>query len=225
MPDAAPPETPPQAPPTATLLLVRHGATEANELVPYILQGDALDGPLSATGEAQAAAVAGFLADVPLTAVYGSGLRRSMQTAAAIAGPHGLNVRTAEGIREVNVGAWEKMNWPDIEAKHPAEYHAFRANPGHTPYLKGESYAAVLARAAPALDALLVRHAGERFAVVAHNVVNRAYLAALLGMPLDRACELRQSNCGVNVITHVAGEAPRVQSVNQNRHVPGAWDE
>ena len=207
-----------------TLLLVRHGATEANELRPYILQGDGLDGPLSATGRAQAAALADFLADVPLTAIYGSGMVRSMQTAEAVAGKHGLEVSTAEGLREVNVGAWERMNWPDIEAKHPAEYAAFRANPGHTPYLRGESYAAVLARAAPALDALLVKHAGERFAVVAHNVVNRAYLAALLGVPLDRACDLRQSNCGVNVITHAPGEAPRVQSVNVNRHVPGAWD-
>ena len=210
--------------PTTTLLLIRHGATEANELVPYILQGDGMDGPLSETGRAQAAAAGDFLEDVPLAAVYSSGLVRANQTAAAIAGPHGLEVQIAEGIREVNVGDWEGMNWGAIERDHPAEYAAFRANPGHVAYLAGESYAAVLARAAPALDALLLKHAGERFAVVAHNVVNRAYLAALLGMPLDRAADLRQSNGCVNVISHAAGEAPRVQSLNVNRHVPGAWD-
>ena len=211
-------------PAPTTLLLIRHGATEANELKPYILQGDGLDGPLSDKGRAQAAALAEFLADVPLTAIYGTGMARSMETAQAVADRQGLEVGEAEGLREVNVGAWERMNWPDIEAKHPAEYAAFRANPGHTPYLRGESYAAVLARAAPALDALLAEHAGQRFAVVAHNVVNRVYLAALLGVPLDRACDLRQSNCGVNVITHTPGEAPRVRSVNVDRHVPGAWN-
>ena len=210
--------------PTTTLLLVRHGATEANERVPYILQGDGIDLPLSATGRAQAESVGRFLSDVSISAVYSSGMVRAHETAAAIAGPHGLEVRTAEGIREVNVGAWEGMNWGDIEAGHPAEYAAFRANPGHVAYLEGESYAAVLARAAPAFGKLFERHAGERFVVVAHNVVNRAYLSALLGMPLDRAADLRQHNACVNVLTHAAGEAPRVQSVNQNRHVPGAWD-
>lgn len=210
--------------PETTLLLIRHGATEANERVPYILQGDGIDLPLSATGRGQAEAVGRFLSDVPLTAVYSSGMVRANETAAQIAGPHGLEVRTAEGIREVNVGRWEGMNWPDIAARDPAAHAAFRANPGHVPYLGGESYAAVLARAAPAFAALLDRHAGERFAVVAHNVVNRAYLSALLGMPLDRAADLRQSNACVNVITHAAGRAPRVESVNQNRHVPGAWD-
>ena len=208
-----------------TLLLIRHGATEANELVPYILQGDGLDGPLSETGRGpRAAALAGFLKDVPLDAVYGSGLVRSIETAEAVAEGRDLQVQTLPGIREVNVGAWERMTWPDIKAKHPAEHAAFRANPGHTPYLGGESYAHVLARCAPAIDGALATHAGGRFAVVAHNVVNRAYVSALLGVPLDKACELRQSNCGVNVITHAPGEPPRVESLNLNRHVPGAWD-
>lgn len=211
-------------PAETTLLLIRHGATEANERVPYILQGDGIDLPLSETGRGQAAAVGGFLSDVSLTAVYSSGMVRANETAAAIAGPHGLDVRTVDGIREVNVGRWEGMNWPDIEARDRADYAAFRANAGQTPYLGGESYAGVLARSAPVFADLLVRHAGERFAVVAHNVVNRAYLSALLGMPLDRAADLRQSNACVNVISHTAGQAPRVQSVNQNRHVPGAWE-
>ena len=211
-------------PSETTLLLVRHGATEANERVPYILQGDGIDLSLSATGREQAESVGRFLSDVSITAVYSSGMVRADETAAEIARHHDLEVNTAEGIREVNVGRWEGMNWGDIEAGHPAEYAAFRANPGQVAYLGGESYAAVLARAAPAFAELLVRHAGERFVVVAHNVVNRAYLSALLGMPLDRAALLRQSNACVNVVTHTAGEAPRVQSVNQNRHVPGAWD-
>ena len=211
------------SPPT-TLLLVRHGATEANERVPYILQGDGIDLSLSATGRAQAESVGRFLADVPVDAVYSSGMVRADETAAEIARHHDLQVTTAEGIREVNVGRWEGMNWPDIEARDPAAHAAFRANPGHVPYLGGESYAAVLARAAPAFASLLDRHAGGRFVVVAHNVVNRAYLSALLGMPLDRACLLRQTNACVNVVTHAPGRAPTVQSVNQDRHVPGAWD-
>ena len=221
---------PPKAPavPAAptTLLLLRHGATEANERVPYILQGDGIDGPLSDAGRAQAAAAGAFLKDVPLTAVYGTGLVRSDQTAAAVAAPHDLEVRRADGLREVNVGDWEGMNWPDIAAKYPEAHAAFRANPGAVPYLNGESYAAVAARAVPALLGLMGRHAGETFAVVAHNVVNRAALATWLGLPLDRACELRQSNGCVNVLTTDPADPAagvRVEGVNHNRHVPGAW--
>ena len=207
---------------TTVLYLIRHGATAANELRPYILQGDGIDNPLSPTGEEQAAAVGQFLADVPLAAVYCSRMKRAMQTAQAIAEPHGLTITPLDQVHEVNVGQWEGMNWESIRAKHQAEYDAFHAAPGTTAYLGGESYANVLVRAEPILNALFARHRGEKIAVVAHNVVNRAYLSHLLGLDINFAKNLEQTNTCINMIEWKAhDQQARVVTLNSNFHVPG----
>jgi broad specificity phosphatase PhoE len=193
-----------QAPPpdTTHLYLVRHGATSANERQPPILQGNGIDLPLSPTGERQVAALGRFLSDFPLAQVYSSTLQRAAQTGTAVAQPHGLEVRPLAGLVECSVGEWEGLDWESIRRKHPKPCAQFLENPAEFPYLGGESYGDVYRRVQPVLLELLERHRGESIAVVAHNVVNRVYLAALLGLELRRAKELRQQNACVNLISH-----------------------
>ena len=207
-----------------TLYLVRHGATAANELVPYVLQGSNVDNPLSPTGERQAAAVGEFLSAVPLAAVYCSRLTRAVQTAAAIARPHGFEPTPLDAIQEIDVGLWEGLSWNLIRERHPAEHDAFHASPGTVPYLGGESYANVLTRAEPVFAGLLKRHVGQRIAVVAHNVVNRAYLSHLLGLDINLAKNVEQTNTGVNVVEYDAAKGRAVVvTLNANFHVPGVF--
>jgi broad specificity phosphatase PhoE len=204
------------------LYLIRHGATAANEKRPYVLQGSNVDNPLSATGERQAAAVAELLSRIPLSAVYCSQMTRALQTARAIAKPHRLDPTPIGSIQEVNVGQWEGLSWVEIEAQHREHYEAFHASPGTVAYLGGESYANVLARAEPIFTSLFQRHAGERFAVVAHNVVNRAYLSHLLGLDINLAKNVEQTNTCINVIEwdHERHRGT-VVTLNANFHVPG----
>jgi len=68
------------------LYIVRHGATAANEQVPYVLQGNAMDLGLSPSGERQATSVAQYLSQFPIRHVYSSVMLRARQTAQAIAG-------------------------------------------------------------------------------------------------------------------------------------------
>lgn len=182
------------------LYLVRHGATEANERVPYILQGNSIDLPLSLQGERQAAAVAGFLPQFPIRRVYSSGMLRARQTAAKIALALNIEPEVAPDLHECNVGCWEGLDWGTIRERYPHEHRKFVENPAVTPYLGGESYGDVLRRAKPVIERLLVAHAGESIAVVAHNVVNRAVLSDLLGLDLKRAPQISQANCCVNLI-------------------------
>lgn len=207
-----------------TLYLVRHGATAANELVPYVLQGSAVDNPLSPTGERQAATVGRLLAAVPLTAVYCSRMTRAVQTASAIAAHHGLEPTPLDAIQEIDVGQWEGLSWDIIRQRHGEAHAAFAASPGTAPYLGGESYANVLTRAEPIFAAVLRRHVGERVAVVAHNVVNRAYLSHLLGLDINLAKNVEQTNTCVNVIEYdPAKERAVVVTLNANFHVPGIF--
>ncbi|MEX0717959.1 MAG: histidine phosphatase family protein [Planctomycetaceae bacterium] len=207
----------------AMLYLVRHGATEANERKPYVLQGSGIDNPLSAAGRAQAEAVGRFLSDFPLDAVYSSPMRRAAETAAEIARPHGLEVRRLAGLLECHVGVWEGMNWDAIQRDYPAECAAFLENPWDSPYLEGESYRDVLARVGPVFERLLAEHAGGSIAVVGHSVVNRAWLSHLLGVDPRSARDLRQMNGCVNVIRRRDDEV-RVLTLNAHFHAPDALE-
>lgn len=87
------------------ILLVRHGASadavdgEAFEL----LEGQA-DPPLSPDGRLQAHAVAMFLADQPLHALFITTLCRTAQTAAPISAMTGLEPVVVADLREVHLG-------------------------------------------------------------------------------------------------------------------------
>jgi broad specificity phosphatase PhoE len=189
----------------STLYLVRHGATDANLSRPYVLQGRGIDLPLNATGTRQAEQVASLLAQKPITIVYSSTMRRAVETARAIAALCRVEVVPREELVECNVGRWEGLTWDGIREQFPAEYEDFQRDPSRFPYLGGETYGDVARRAVPVLEQLLERHRGERFVVVAHNIVNRVSVATFLGLELARAKDIHQSNCGVNVIRRENG--------------------
>ncbi|MCC7420114.1 MAG: histidine phosphatase family protein [Planctomycetaceae bacterium] len=204
---------------TTTLYLIRHGATDANLARPYILQGRGVDLNLNATGRAQAAAVGEFLKTRKLNHVYCSVLKRAVETAQAVAHPHGFEPERLEDITECNVGQWEGMDWDSIALKHPEEFRLFNEDPAESPYLGGECYRDVLTRVAPAFQCLLEKHAGETIAVVAHNIVNRVYTAHLLGLELRKAKGLRQANGCINVI-RAEKELIVLETMNSCFHLP-----
>lgn len=180
--------------------LIRHGATDSNLADPPILQGRSINGPLSQIGQQQATAAATELQQQRLVAIYASPLLRAQQTALVIAERHGLDVQTIPEITEVDVGAWESRSWTEICVNEPDAYHRFQDDPATFGYRDGENLQDVLNRVNPAIDAVLDRHPGELVAIVAHNVVNRVYLANALQIPLRRARQIAQNNCGINVL-------------------------
>jgi len=192
-----------------TMYLIRHGATAHNVSRPVKLQGNGINGPLNETGQQQAADLGQFFANRPLAAVYASPMLRAQQTAGAIASQRGLEVQAVAPLHEVDVGSWEGMTWPEIMEAEPTAYEKFMTDPNF-PYRDGESFADVLARVKEPLNELLTRHVGESFAVVAHNVVNRVYIAELLGRGLENSRKIRQMNCCVNVIRAKDGAAELV---------------
>ncbi|NZA26584.1 histidine phosphatase family protein [Luteimonas sp. SJ-92] len=76
-----------------TFIVVRHAEKAA---------GDVRDPPLDARGERRAAALAGQLAALPVSAVYASTTRRARQTAAPTAERHGLQIREYDPARPVS---------------------------------------------------------------------------------------------------------------------------
>ena len=201
------------APDTCWVYLVRHAATDNNRADPPRLQGRRTDPGLSVEGHQQARQTARFLAACRVDTVYSSPLLRARQTAEAIAEPHGLSVQAVDELIEADVGQWEGLAWDEIERTNPEAYRAFMADAAVHPYLGGETLESVYARIVPAFDRLMVDNLGRLIVVSAHNVVNRAYLAPLLGLPLGRYRSVPQDNCGLNLLTYRDG---RVKAVTVN---------
>lgn len=203
-----------------TLLLVRHGATDSNLTKPPRLQGRTVDHSLSSTGREQARRTRELLASEPIAAVYSSPLLRARETALAIADPHRLPVGTIAEIAEVDVGQWEQKSWDEIARTEPEAYARFLADPEHHGYRGGENLAQVQARVVPAIRGCMAAHPSETIVIVAHNIVNRAFLAGVIGIPLARARTLLQANGCVNVVKLDRGELG-VETMNSAFHVRG----
>ena len=173
---------------------------------------------LSAQGLRQAQKTAQWLASRPLAAVYSSPLLRARQTAEAIALSHHLLVQPVDDLIEVDVGQWEGRSWEEIEQTDPDAYRRFMADASTNPYLGGEDLSTVQARVIPAVEQLMARNAGWLIVAVTHNVVNRAYLAHLLRMPLAHYRSIPQDNCGANLLCCRNGNIKAV-TVNSVDHL------
>jgi broad specificity phosphatase PhoE len=202
------------------LYLLRHGATEANLAEPYRLQGRRHNPPLARLGIRQAEATRDFLAIRPIHVCYCSPLLRAFQTASIIAAPQGLSPQPLEAITECDIGRWEGLDWQQIRYLDADAYWKFQTNPAEHGYPGGESFQDVYNRAAPALDELLKQHEGHSILVVAHHVVNRTYLAGLLGLPVAQAKQISLENCGISVVTR-EGEKTTVNTLNATFHLQG----
>lgn len=195
------------------LILVRHGATQANVCRPHRLQGLRPDSELIEQGKEQARAVGREVWHCSIDRVYSSPLRRARQTAQLIAEPLGMGVRVEEGIVEADIGQWTDLSWPEIEQRWPEEYRAFHEDPERHGYLGGENLSQVLARAQPAIEKLVARHGGKTILVVSHGAVNRVLLAHWLGVPLRYARRIPQDNAACNIAEFEGGEM-KVRTVN-----------
>ncbi len=202
------------------MYLLRHGATAANLTNPPRLQGRRQDPPLAALGVRQAELTRDLLAVRPIDRCYCSPLVRAAQTAAIIVSPHGIAPTAHEGLIECDVGEWEGLDWESIRARDAEQFQRFMANPARHGYPGGETFADVFARASRVLDELLKLHEGETILVVAHHVVNRTYLASLLGLSVEQARQVKLDNCAISVVERRADETC-VTTLNAAFHLQG----
>ncbi|MDP6468794.1 MAG: histidine phosphatase family protein [Pirellulaceae bacterium] len=208
---------PTTSPDSCILFMVRHGATDNNLADPPLLQGRT-DVPLSVAGHRQAGRTAELLAHQTIRRVYASPLLRARQTAEVIAKPHRLNVEIVDGIQEIDVGDWEGRSWQEIAVSEPQRYHQFMADPAKHGYAGGENVTDLFRRVQPAMEELLASNLGEQIVVVGHNLVNRAFLAQLIGLPLAQVRSVNQDNCGVSVARYRKNEI-KLLSMNSIFHL------
>jgi probable phosphoglycerate mutase len=176
------------------LLLVRHGETDWNRDRRF--QGHA-DPPLNDAGREQARALAEELAGERIDFVYTSDLVRAHETAEIVAARLGADVVARSELREIDVGDWEGLTWPEIEERHPEGARSWHEH-GHG-WKSGETYDQLGERIIAALRRIAADHPAQRVLVVGHGGTVRAIRAFIEGLSV--ADSRRQSpaigNCEV----------------------------
>ena len=188
------------------IILVRHGQTEWN-----IGSGAGerfrgrIDLPLDDTGLTQANALAARLADCPIVAVYSSPLKRAMETARPTAQQLGLPVQPLPGIIDINYGDWQGLSPAEVAKAHPDLYRLWLEEPHRVEFPNGESLCQVRLRGMAALKEVSTRHEGQTVLLVAHQVVNKVLVCAMLGLGNSHFWRIRQDNACINVFEHQDG--------------------
>ncbi len=103
------------------LILMRHGNTFEDWQKP-VQAGARTDLPLTDFGKSQAAAMAAYLKNGPLDAIFAGSLKRQTESAAIIAKEFGLPVQSAPALTEIDYGLWEGLEAEEIAQKWPKEY-------------------------------------------------------------------------------------------------------
>ena len=172
------------------VLLIRHADAEHPAHEPQQAIRD-IDLPLSERGHAQAKRLATRLAHRRIAALYSSPLRRTKQTAEAIATTAQLAIDEDPRLREVEIAGIGSVSLSDL-----ADIAIDRGGWSHLPGT--ESSAQIRARMAAAINDIVSAHPGARVAVVSHAGAINAYLASLLH--LDRDFFFPAGNTSISIV-------------------------
>lgn len=179
------------------LLLVRHGQTDLNR--DQRVQGRS-DHSLDETGRGQAALLARRLSRAPVRAVFSSPLRRAMETAQAIAGRHGLEVRCEAGLTEMDVGELDGITYRELRDRFGDFVRDWERDPGSVRMPGGETAQEVLARAWPVLQHAAGAAQEGAVVVVSHSFTLQALVCQAMDIPLAHLERVRHDVAAVTTL-------------------------
>ncbi|GGW90996.1 histidine phosphatase family protein [Streptomyces chryseus] len=188
----------------ATLILVRHGRSTANTA--GLLAGWTPGVTLDERGAAQAAALPGRLAGVPLAAVVTSPLERCRETLQPLLDARpGLPAHTDERIGECHYGDWSGRKLAELSDE--PLMAAVQQHPSSVTFPGGESMRAMQARAVDAVrewNARIEAEHGEDavYLMCSHGDIIKSVVADALGLHLDLFQRIHVDPCSLTAIRY-----------------------
>lgn len=203
-----------------TLHLLRHGETVLTPEKRFSGSGGP-DPELSAVGRHQAQAVAAALAERggAVDAVVASPLRRCQETAAAVADRLGLDVRTEDGLRETDFGAWEGMTFAEVRERYPEDLDAWLGSTSARPTGGGESFDTVARRVAVARDKTVARYANRAVLVVTHVTPVKTLVRLALGAPPESVFRMELAAASLSTVAYYTDGNASLRLLNDTSHL------
>jgi broad specificity phosphatase PhoE len=182
-----------------TLVLVRHGETDA---LGRVLSGRSAT-PMNAAGKRAARAAAAAVAALgAVTEVWASPRRRAKETGELIAAACAAPLQIAPALDETDFGAWTGKSFAELAAD--PDWRAYNAARAHAAPPGGESFRAVLARVGGWLDRL-PQTASARV-LAAHDDSLKAALVHTLGWPPGAMTQIALAPAGVTVLRRTGAD-------------------
>jgi len=183
------------------IILVRHGETEWN--VEEVFRGR-IDIELNQAGIKQSELLAEYLSEREIDAIYSSPLKRALKTAEIIAVYHKRDVEIAPGLIDFDCGKWQGLSLQKVKDKYKELYAQWISRPDKVKISAGESLNDVRKRAMRLVGDVIAKHEGT-VVLVAHRVVNKVLICALLGLDNSHFWNVRQDTCGITTFTYENG--------------------
>ena len=198
-----------------TILLIRHGENE------YVAKGrlaGRLPGVhLNDNGRKQALAVAEVIGKAPIKAVYSSPMERCIETAQPLAAALGLEVKTRQGLVEVDFGKWQDKTLKQLQRR--KLWKVVQANPSRMKFPDGETFSNAQQRIVDEVETLAMEHKPkDLIACFSHSDLIKLALSYYLGQPIDLFQRIMIAPASISTLN--LGEMG-VQIINVNHRVAG----
>ncbi|MGN6473052.1 MAG: bifunctional RNase H/acid phosphatase [Mycobacteriales bacterium] len=203
--------------PATIATILRHGETPLSVEKRFSGRGDAA---LTDRGLAQAQAAASRLMGLGLDVIVSSPLRRTRQTAEAVAAQVGAEVVVDDDFAETDFGEWEGATFGEIAKRSPEQLRAWVDDPNLAPP-GGESMADTARRVHAARNRTVASYPDKRVLVVTHVTPIKLMLRDALDAPLHTVFRIHIDPASVSMIDWRAAGPSVVRLVNDLSHLKG----
>ena len=210
-PSSAPLFTPQPAAPSATrLLLIRHAEVEARYQGIF---GGRIDMELSPRGHEQAAALAKYLRQKTVSAIYASPMKRVQETLQPWVVNGVPRPTLLPDLREVDFGVWTGLTFGQVKTRFGVGAWEWLDQLASAAIPDAECAATFRARVEPCLRQIIRDHAGQQVAIACHGGVIRMALSILLDIPFSRTGAFQVEYASLTQV-RLRPEQPELQLLN-----------
>ena len=203
--------SPPAARPSDTRLwLIRHAEVESRYQSVF---GGRIDMGLSPRGHEQAAALAKYLRQKTVSAIYASPMKRVQETLQPWVVNGVPRPTLLPDLREVDFGVWTGLTFGQVKARFGVGAWEWLDQLASAAIPDAECAATFRARVEPCLRQIIRDHAGQQVAIACHGGVIRMALAILLDMPFSRTGAFQVEYASLTQV-RLRPEQPELQLLN-----------
>jgi broad specificity phosphatase PhoE/orotate phosphoribosyltransferase len=182
------------------LIIVRHAEAEGNSKRHF--QGWT-DGRLTEKGHMQAKRVAERLRATDIDVLYSSSLTRALQTASYISGLKKLPIIRTDGLKEINGGDWEDVQWDKLPQRWPEEYDTWENRPHLLAMPNGETMEQFQQRLIEEIKLIIDGNPGKNICIVTHGTAIKALMCHFRTCSLEEMYNINWcDNTAVTVIDY-----------------------
>ncbi len=199
-----------------TLIIVRHGQSVSNLQKRFTGQHETV---LTELGHLQAENTARFLEQYPIDRIYSSDLTRAMETARHTATRRGMEVIPDAGLREINAGLWEGMEYQAIRSTYTEDYQVWLNDLGRSHPTGGESVRQLAARIYAATERIIAENRGKTVAIFTHATPLRMLGCLWHGLQPEDAMQINGcANASVSIAEYEDDGSFRLVLYGYDRH-------